>query len=126
MFVYDAFEPGKDYGVWPFVFDGAALASWCDVFAEDAGEIMPPGMTAMVAMQAYMHVIAPRPPGNIHARQQVEIRRLPRLGEQLSTAVRCLGKEVRRGRHRVQLELETCDQAGEPVFITTMLSLVAQ
>ena len=47
-------------------------------------------------MRAYLNVVTPRPPGNIHARQVLAVQALPQAGELVRSSIRCLGKEMRR------------------------------
>ena len=126
MFVYDHFEVGKAYGSDKFRFDDERLAKWLAVYPDDGhGELMPPGMTAMIQLQAYLSRISPRPKGNVHGSQVFNMNRLPRLGEELVTVVTCTKKEIRKERKWVETSYETRDQAGAVVFTGIMTTLVA-
>jgi hypothetical protein len=118
MMTFDTFAPGAVIGARPFTFDRAALDAWATLFPADAAAApqMPAGMIAMVTMRAYMELMADRPPGNVHATQAFSVTRLPRLGDALTTTLRCSGKELRNGRRWVNLASETRDAAGERLF----------
>ncbi len=118
MMNFDTLEPGRVIGARSFVFDRAALNAWTALFPADAAAApqMPAGMIAMVTMRAYMELLADRPPGNVHAAQAFAITRLPRIGEALTTTMRCTTKELRNGRRWVTFASETRDGAGERLF----------
>ncbi len=103
----------------------AEVAAWHGLFGGDAGEWMPPGMVSVVAMRAYLTVVTPRPPGNIHGASRFAVRRRVRVGESLITAVSCEAKEIRKQRRIVQLALQCRDTSGGPVFDARVTSLVA-
>ncbi len=127
MYVYETFTPGTVIGEARYLFDRAALDQWLALFPEDAnGETMPPGMVAAVTIRAYMALIDPRPPGNIHAAQNFRIARMPRVGDRLATTIRCAAKELKKGRRWVALETETRDAGdGSPLFSGRMTTVWA-
>ncbi|MFQ6690572.1 hypothetical protein OMF49_17415, partial [Bordetella pertussis] len=63
------------------------------------------GLTVALMIRAYLNVVTPRPPGNIHAQQILSIDGLPGVGETVRSRIRCLGKEIRRERRYLQLEV---------------------
>lgn len=127
MFTYDAFETGKSYGKDRFSLDRPRIEKWLATYpGDDNGELMPPGMTAMVQIQAYMNIITPRPPGNVHGSQRFEVFHLPRIGSTLETEVQCVHKEIRKDRRWVQTRYETRDDGGRIAFIGLMTTLVVR
>ena len=80
-------------------------------------------MAVVAMMRAYLHVVAPRPPGNVHARQQLQMHALPRLGESMRIAVTCAGKELRRERRYVDLRVRATGEGGRALF-EGLLSLI--
>ena len=117
--LFDDFVEGADIGSESFTIDEAALERWTALFPADAKcrPYMPPGMVAMIVMRAYMHVITPRPPGNIHAEQQYDIRQLPKIGDTVTTSFKCGRKQERVGRKWVYLETVTKDVRDVPLFV---------
>ncbi len=115
---FASFHPGERVGSGRMRFDAAALDAWCAVFPDDRAfaPAMPPGMTAMIGMRAYMALLRDRPPGNIHARQRVEMLGGARLGDELTTTLTCVGKEMRRGRRWLEFATDTRNQDGAVVF----------
>lgn len=126
MFTYDHFEVGKVYGADTFSVDAEKLRKWLAVYPDDDnGKLMPPGMTAMIQIQAYMARITPRPKGNMHGSQVFTLLRLPAISEQLVTEVQCTRKEIRKERKWVETSYTTRDAAGDVVFTGVMTTIVA-
>ena len=74
MFNFDHFEVGKNYGKDTFVVDRERIGNWLAVYPDDDnGDLMPPGMTAMIQIQCYMACITPRPKGNVHGSQVLSL-----------------------------------------------------
>lgn len=71
-------------------------------------------------MRAYLRVVAPRPPGNIHARQRLVLHGLPRLDERVRSCVYCLDKEIRRERRYLQLEVSGRGAGQRPLYTGQM------
>lgn len=125
MMTYAMFEPGRVMGQSDAVFDAAQLAAWRELFPEDDGpDVMPQGMVAVITMRAYAEVVQPRPPGNIHAAQIFDLFRLPQVGEALTTTITCIGKEIRKERRRVTLQMDCAGSRG-PAFRGRMTVLWA-
>lgn len=122
MITFEDFQPGKSFGTAPVTLDDALFDKWTALFPGDAActPQMPEGMTAVLVMNAYMQLVAPRPPGNVHASQSFALERLPQLGETVTTTVTCTGKELRNGRRWVDLETQSHDQTGAFLFSGTM------
>ncbi len=115
---FDAFEPDTVLGSFTETPDHKTLQLWQQLYPMDpaaAGQL-PRGMATVLLMRAYMHVVAPRPPGNIHAGQQLEMTALPRLNERVTTQVRCVGKQLRKGRRFVELAAQAHGDGGRPLF----------
>ena len=55
-------------------------------------------MTIGLIMRAYISIISPRPPGNIHAGQTLTLGRLLAPGDRFMARARCIAKEPRKGR----------------------------
>lgn len=113
MITYDDFVPGAVMGSSSALLDAVKLRAWRDLFPEDDLDgVMPHGMVAAIAMRAYAEVVQPRPPGNVHAVQHFDLFRLPRAGETLTTTITCVGKEIRRDRRRVTLQMDCTGTEG--------------
>ena len=127
VFTYEHYESGKVYGEKTFRVDEAVMHKWLAVYPRDDGEnVMPGGMLAMVILDAVLALNSPRPPGGIHVGQTFKIRRMPRVGEELITKVRCEDKQILKTRRIVRVETTTRNAAtGELMFTGTMTSIVA-
>lgn len=125
VITFEDFEPGTVLGESAEVFESALAQGWRDIFGdrpEDgaAGAAEGAGIAVVMMMRAYLAVVAPRPPGNIHAGQQFTLAAAPRIGEQLRTVVSCVGKELKRGRRHVVLRAEGTGDGGRPVYTGCM------
>ncbi len=127
MITFDALAAGQEFGVCPFDFTDEAVEQWATLFPDDSAcwPVMPPAMTSMVVMRAFMQLLRDRPPGNIHAGQKFVIATLPRLGDSLITTLGCIGKEVKNERRWVRFGSETRDHSGRPLFRGEMTTIWA-
>lgn len=126
IFQYDTFEPGKIYGTDRFVVDQDRMTKWLAMYPGDEnGDLMPPGMVSMIQIQAYMNIITPRPPGNVHGSQIFKMHKLPRIGMELQTEVQCLSKEIRKERKWVRTGYTSRGPDGTVLFTGIMTTLQA-
>lgn len=68
------FEPGARLGVIVLATDAERRALWNQVYGRSvgpAGSSVPQGLIVALMMDAYVKVIQPRPPGNVHAMQSL-------------------------------------------------------
>ena len=122
MITFEDFQPGASFGKADVTLDDTMFENWTALFPDDAdcAPDMPEGMTAVLVMNAYTALIAPRPPGNVHASQAFEITRLPKRGQTVTTDVTCRSKELRKGRRWIDLDTESHDESGTLLFTGTM------
>ena len=122
MITFEDFQPGVPFGTAAVTLDDAMFENWVSLFPGDAdcAPDMPEGMTAVLVMNAYMELIAPRPPGNVHASQTFGISQLPKLGQTVHTTVTCRSKELRKGRRWIDLETQSHDENATLLFTGTM------
>lgn len=118
---YDTFEPGKTMGEAVLLLDDSHARSWQKIFgdtassgANDAAEAA--GLLVAMMMRAYLAVVTPRPPGNVHARQRFSLHALPRRGEAVRTVIRCDGKEIKRERRYVELLAQGTGDDGRVLY----------
>lgn len=84
---------------------------WEGIFEDPISDNRPPlGMAQFLVMRAYTEVVQPRPPGNIHAGQRMEIYSTPALGQCMLAEIRCADKYVKRDRKLVIFEVTLSDQ----------------
>ncbi len=104
--LFEDFVPGALMGEREEVYDAAQAARWQSLFGGSGDDAAEAASMAVISMiRGYLNLVTPRPPGNVHARQQLRMRGLPQPGESIRVAVRCLGKEVRRERNYLELEV---------------------
>jgi hypothetical protein len=125
VITFDDFVPGAAMGNSTERIGEDVLALWKRLYPWDApaqGEL-PLGIATVLLMRAYMRILTPRPPGNIHARQQMELAAPARVGEEVTTAMQCLGKELKRERRYVELATRSTGDQGRLLF-TGRMSLI--
>lgn len=128
VLLFDGFRPGAVMGRSTERVDEKLLASWRALYPWDVpapGEL-PAGVATVLVMRAYMKVLAPRPPGNIHARQRLALAAPPRIGEEVTTEIRCAGKELRKERRYVDVETRSTGANGRALFNGAMTLIWAK
>jgi len=123
--LYEDFVPGATIGESVLPFQPELLHAWQRIFGveADGGPAQAASMAVVMMMRAYLNVVTPRPPGNVHARQHMHLRGTLRLGESIRTVVSCEHKEIRRARRYVDLRAVGTGEGGRPLF-DARLSLV--
>ena len=118
MLLFDGFQPGAVIGRVSERVDAALLGLWRQLYPwdEPAPGELPAGMTTVLMMRAYMKLLAPRPPGNIHTRQRVELTALPRLEEEVTTGILCTGRQLRKERRYVEIATRSTGAGGRELF----------
>jgi len=125
---FDDFVPGALLGERTELVSDALAGPWQRIFGtrpEDgaAGGAEAASLAVVLMMRAYLAVVAPRPPGNVHARQAFSLQAPPRRGEAVRSVVTCLDKELRRGRRYVELQVQGSGDGGRPLY-SARLSLI--
>lgn len=122
LYTYERFTPGAVLGDWEEPLDANLLAVWERLFGAQAQDApaRQAGLAVALMMRAYLNIVAPRPPGNIHARQELTVRNLPLAGEVVQSRVRCLDKEMRRDRRYLQLEVSGKGAGGRALYTGKM------
>src|SRR5690606_41824457 len=71
VLTYDSFTPGTELGHWEESVDAGLIATWESLFGDNEQDrpARQTGLCVALMMRAFLKVVAPRPPGNIHARQ---------------------------------------------------------
>lgn len=119
--LFEDFQPGALMGEHVELYDAQQARRWQAIFGDqsDSGANGAPegaSMAVVNMMRAYLHVVTPRPPGNVHARQQLQMHGIPTPGESMRVAVRCAGKEIRRERRYVELAVSGTGNGGRQLF----------
>lgn len=114
VLTFERFVVGKSYGSMAETPDAALVEKWRRLYPQDdfPPGWAPPAMATVLMMRAYMHLLSPRPPGNIHARQQMTLGEPIVLGDCISTEIECVGKEIRRERRYVTVHARGKNQHG--------------
>lgn len=120
-FTFERFEPGAVLGEATVTFDAALAQGWQRIFgagAEDGanGAAEGAGVAVVMMMRAYLGVVTPRPPGNVHSRQRLSMRGVPRKGEAIRTVMRCESKELKRERRYVELRAIGTGDGGRLIY----------
>lgn len=120
--LWDDFRVGASLGEITQIYDGSLSMGWQRIFGEaDSGDpAQGAGIAVAMMMRAYLRVVTPRPPGNVHARQRFTLFSLPQLGETVRSVVRCVSKEMRRERRYVELDVRGTGNDGRDVYAGTV------
>ena len=119
--LFEDFQPGALMGECVQVYDADQARRWQAIFGsqpEDGADGPVEGVCMAVVnmMRAYLDVVAPRPPGNVHARQKLQMHGVPVQGEPMRVTVVCARKEMRRERRYVELQVSGAGEGGRKLF----------
>ncbi len=108
--VFDRLQPGMLLGSHDDQVDSAALEAWQAIYGgldlHDTGQRVPSAFASVLVMRAYLAVVSPRPPGNIHRMLSVRsLAPLPR-DRPLRTTVSCIARELKGDRRLVRFRTE--------------------
>ncbi len=127
FWLFDDFVAGREVGTRTEALDDALLQQLRAVYGSAAHGTMSSAESAALAMvlmmRAYIAIVAPRPPGNGHARQRFRLETQPSMDELLRITVLCHGKEVHRERRYVDFQAIGTGRGGRSIF-TGMLTLI--
>lgn len=121
------FEPGEAIGSADQTIDDEAIEDWLAIYRgePDTRPLVPAGMAMLIVMRGYANAVRPRPEGNVHAAQKLTIVRVPRVGDHLTTRVRCHDKQMKRERRWVTFDIEVSDQHDNVCYRATNTSVWA-
>ena len=129
--LFEDFVPGALMGERVEHYDAEQASRWLAIFGDQpedgtggaGGAAQGASMAVISMMRGYLNLVTPRPPGNVHARQQLQMRAVPQPGEAIRIEVRCAGKELRRERRYVELAVQGSGEQGRALF-DAQLSLI--
>ncbi len=87
------------------------LATWRDIYGASEGPTVPRGLATVLVMRAYLCIVTPRPPGNIHRALAVRLASGLQEGELLTMTVSCADKQLYKHRRNVVFEVVGRDAA---------------
>jgi len=115
--LYKDFVIGQEMGDCTLTYDETFVQGWQQIFGQTALiRTQAASVSLILMMRAFLTIVSPRPPGNIHARQTLSFSSLPVLGDQLTVSAACLSKTMRKERRYVELGVKALNQRGQPVF----------
>ena len=125
LITFDRFVPDGILGETTLDYTPALASGWSRIFGSTpAGgascDAEAAGIAVVMMMRAYLKVVTPRPPGNVHARQHFTLNTPPQIGESIRTVVRCLSKEMKRERRWVELGVEGTGSGGRAIYAGTL------
>ncbi len=122
--LYEMLVPNQLMGLHTDLFDKNMSDKWQSIFNASSigspGEAQRANILLVLAMRALLTVVSPRPPGNVHARQQMTIYALPHLNEAISSKVTCQHKELKRERRYVDFEVSGEGASGRQIYKARM------
>lgn len=111
VWTFSDFQAGQSFGQMSITLGSDRLAKWDAIFgsrenADAACRFLPRGLLVTSMMEAYLGLIQPRPPGNIHAGQSLVFGpgRVS-LGDTVTISASCKEKAERKGRGWVTFEV---------------------
>lgn len=118
---FDDFHPGATMGEHVETYGSELASRWRHIFGEQPadgadGAAEAASIAVVMMMRAYLGVVAPRPPGNVHAGQRFSLQAVPRAGEAIRTVVSCVSKELRRDRRYVELRTQGSGDGGRTIY----------
>lgn len=126
---FAAFEEGQDLGTSILSIDDSKSRLWAEVFDQpyDADRRqLSNSLLVSVMMEGYLRVAQPRPPGNIHAGQTLQLSgRGPRIEEALTVTTRVTKKEERKGRKWLTFESRIVS-GGDTLLTGEILAIWAE
>ena len=106
VWVFDDFHPGARLGDVSIPLDADRMTHWAAIYGKArTTNHVPAGMLVAAMMEAYLTVVRPRPPGNIHANQKLAFGGTAKPGDRLEAEVRCLNKVLRNERRWITLDV---------------------
>ncbi|GGO62745.1 Acyl dehydratase [Roseovarius pacificus] len=111
VWTFADFRPGQSFGEMSIILDASRLAKWEAIYGGGSEPVVPSrplprGMLVTCMMEAYLGLIQPRPPGNIHAGQSLDFGSgHVRLGDTVTMTATCRDKTERKGRGWVTFAL---------------------
>lgn len=121
MILFADFEPGAEMGSLTETVSEQQLAEWALLYPWDTPtDSIPLGLATVLMMRAYLHVVSPRPPGNLHVRQQMRLHTPIHAGEAIVTTIACQAKEMRGERRKLELLAKGRAADGRAVFDGTL------
>ena len=124
---FAAFREGQRLGRVEVELDEARLALWSAVFGRPAApQCLSRSLLVSAMMEGYLKVAQPRPPGNIHAGQTLQLKGpAPKPGQRLSVTTHCKEAYERKGRKWVRFASEVAGNDG-PLLEGEILTIWAR
>jgi hypothetical protein len=115
---FEDFEPGTRLGEHLDAYSADMAQAWQRIFGEHLvdGGAEAASVAMVLSMRAFLGVVSPRPPGNVHAREQFSLFSLPTPGEQVRSVVSCVAKEIKRERFYVDLDVAGTGDGGRALY----------
>ncbi|RXV59155.1 hypothetical protein C6W92_15685 [Roseovarius sp. A46] len=131
VWTFADFHPGHSFGEMSITLDPDRLAKWDAIYgggskSDDTSRPLPRGLLVTCMMEAYLGLIQPRPPGNIHAGQSLNFGTgHVRLGDTVTLKATCRDKTERKGRGWVTFAL-TVTRGAETLLSGDVRSIWAK
>lgn len=137
---FDDLQPGQMWGTNTWVATPEVCAAWrratgdnCPIYDDSkatrassyGGPIVPPALAFVYLSECIQDLLRDKPPGGVHARQQLSFHEPVRPGDALTTSLRVRNKYEKRGRKYVEFETESVNQHGQKVLTGLRTSIWA-
>jgi hypothetical protein len=103
--LFEDFVPGLEIGRSVEIVSSQQARDWTALYPWDPpiDGRAPAGMATVLMMKAYLGLVTPRPPGNLHVQQRMRVYDGIPIEEDIIATVACQSKEMRKGRRVVEL-----------------------
>ena len=137
---FDELQPGQNWGGHRWVVSPEVVTAWGEATgdrsplyrdSEEArnspykGPIAPPALAFVYLSQGIQDLLREKPPGGVHAKQQLTFFAPVRPGDVLTTSLKVRDKYIKRERKYVVFETTTVNQRGEKVLEGVRMSIWA-
>lgn len=127
---FDDFSEGMALGSIDVVVDEHRTSLWRRIYARgeswNEADAVPQSLIVAAMMEAYLKIIQPRPPGNVHAGQKIVMTgNSVMAGARLTFGFSCLGKAMKRERRWMTLGVSG-SQDARPVMRGEIVTIWAK
>ena len=125
VWTFERFEPGQVFGEIAIEMDSEKRECWQRIYGVSSDSRLPSGMLVAAMMEAYIRAIQPRPKGNVHASQMLDLKPVALdWGQTVTFEISCRSKQERKGRYWVEFGA-VASSAGVEIMSGTIRSIWA-
>ena len=103
--LFEDFAVGRMMGEFVETITSEQLGEWAALYPWNAATdgTVPASLATILMMRAYVNVVTPRPPGNLHAQQRMRLFGTIAIDEPITSTIECQDKSMAGARRKVEL-----------------------